>query len=149
MRKKISSTPETTGMSKGFIFITLLLLTGLFGNSAIQAEAGASWSPGPDDDDVHRFVDEMPEIVGGIEELYSHLTYPDRAVRGGIEGRVVLQFVIDENGQVHNPEILRDIGAGCGEAAIEAVQKVEFTPGRQNGQAVSVLYSLPITFQLQ
>ena len=113
--------------------------------AAMMAESDFS----ADDEDIYRVVDEMPEIVGGIQELYKHLRYPERALRGSVEGRVVVQFVIDENGNVHNPEILRDIGAGCGEAAVDAIQKVQFTPGRQNGIAVPVIYALPINFQIQ
>ncbi|MDG5765934.1 energy transducer TonB [Balneolales bacterium ANBcel1] len=124
------------------IFAILLLAASFMGNHSATAMA-------PDEDEVYRVVEEMPEIIGGIQELYKHLQYPERAVRGGVEGRVVVQFIIDENGEIHNPEILRDIGAGCGDAAVEAIKSVRFSPGRQNGQAVAVLYALPITFQIQ
>lgn len=66
-----------------------------------------------------------------------------------VEGRVFIRFIVDENGEVQEPEILKDIGAGCGEAAIEGIKQLKFTPGTQNGQPVSVYYTLPVTFKLQ
>lgn len=102
-----------------------------------------------DDDEVYRIVDEMPEIVGGIEALYEHLTYPERAVRARIQGRVIIQFIITEQGDILETEILRDIGGDCGQAAVKAIKKVTFTPGRQDGRAVPVLYALPVTFRIE
>lgn len=60
-----------------------------------------------------------------------------------------VRFVVDESGNVKNPEVLKDIGAGCGEAAIEGIKKVKFTPATNGGQPVSVYYTLPITFKIQ
>jgi len=57
--------------------------------------------------------------------------------------------VVDKEGNVRDPKVLRDIGGGCGEAAIEAVKEVKFTPGRLNGEAVNVQYSMPVTFRLE
>ena len=101
-----------------------------------------------DTTDVHTVVDEMPEIIGGLPELYKNINYPARAVNAGIEGRVFLQFIVDTEGFPRDAVVLRDIGGGCGEAAIEALQKVRFTPGILNGEAVNVQFSLPVTFRL-
>ncbi len=109
--------------------------------------------PPPEDDEeeepeVFTIVEDMPELKGGMEAIYRNLRYPEIARQAGIEGRVIVQFIIDENGQVVDPQVVRGIGGGCDEAAIEAVKQVEFTPGRQRGRAVRVRYSLPITFRL-
>ncbi len=109
--------------------------------------------PPPDDDEeeepeVFTIVEDMPELVGGMQSIYEHLRYPEIARKAGIEGRVVVQFIIDEEGNVIDPVVVRGIGGGCDEAAIEAVKQVRFTPGRQRGRAVRVRYSLPITFRL-
>lgn len=98
--------------------------------------------------EVFTIVEDMPELQGGMDAIYEHLEYPEIARQAGIEGRVVVQFIIDENGQVVDPQVVRGIGGGCDEAAIEAVKQVEFTPGRQRGRPVKVRYSLPITFRL-
>ena len=132
-----------------FLSLFIILLSGSLSVNSAHSEIKAALAAETAPDEVHRVVEQMPEIVGGIEELYQHLEYPQSAIRAEIEGRVVIQFVVDQNGNIHNPEILRDIGAGCGEAAIDAVQNVEFTPGKQDGEAVSVIYSLPITFRLE
>lgn len=99
-------------------------------------------------DSVLMVAEVMPEIIGGLQELYSNIRYPRQATIQGIEGRVIIQFIVTAEGRVENPTILRDIGGGCGEAAIEALRNVRFTPATQNGQPVSVYYSLPITFRL-
>ncbi len=98
--------------------------------------------------EVFTIVEDMPELKGGMQAIYDHLEYPEMARQAGIEGRVVVQFIIDEEGQVRDPVVVRGIGGGCDEAAIEAVKQVEFTPGRQRGRPVQVRYSLPITFRL-
>lgn len=109
--------------------------------------------PPPDDDEedepeVFTIVEDMPELIGGMQAIYRNLRYPEIARKAGIEGRVVVQFIIDEEGRVVDPVVVRGIGGGADEAAIEAVKQVSFTPGRQRGRAVRVRYSLPITFRL-
>ena len=98
---------------------------------------------------VYQVVEEMPKIVGGLPAVYKNIEYPKTAVRAGVQGRVFLKFVVDEEGNVRDPQVLKDIGAGCGNAAIEAIKQVKFTPGRHNGKVVKVQYSLPVKFQLK
>ena len=98
--------------------------------------------------EIFTIVEDMPELIGGMDAIYRHLVYPEAARQAGIEGRVVLQFIIDEQGQVTDPVVIRGIGGGCDEAALRAIQRVEFTPGRQRGRPVKVRYSLPIVFRL-
>lgn len=112
--------------------------------------------PPPEEDEeeemepeVFTIVQDMPQLIGGMEAIYQHLRYPELARQAGIEGRVVVQFIIDEEGNVTDPVIVRGIGGGCDEAAIEAVKQVRFTPGRQRGRPVRVRYSIPIVFRLQ
>ena len=102
-----------------------------------------------DTDEVHTVVDEMPEIIGGLSELYKNIRYPASAQSAGIEGRVFLQFIVDKEGYPQDPQILRDIGGGCGDAAVAALKRVRFTPGILNGEPVNVQFSLPVTFRLE
>ena len=104
-----------------------------------------------DDDEAEIFmaVEHMPEMIGGISSVYANLRYPDIARQAGIEGRVVVQFVIDETGTINSPTVLRGIGGGCDEAAVDALMKVRFSPGRQRGRPVKVLYTVTIHFQLE
>lgn len=94
-------------------------------------------------------VERMPEPRGGMAAIYNRVRYPEIARKAGIEGRVVVQFIVDEGGNVVNPTVIRGIGGGCDEAAIEAVKGVKFTPGMQGGRAVKVQFQLPIVFRLQ
>ena len=98
--------------------------------------------------EVYNIVDTMPEIVGGLSSLYDKIVYPDLAMKSGVEGRVFVRFIVDENGEVTNPEILKDIGAGCGNAAVKALEPVKFTQAKLNGEVVKVYYTLPITFKI-
>jgi periplasmic protein TonB len=94
-------------------------------------------------------VEQMPEIIGGIQALSRYLTYPELARRAGVEGVVYVLAFVDEKGAVQHTEIARGIGAGCDEAAAEAVQKVSFKPGLQRGQPVKVRVMVPVRFSLR
>lgn len=94
-------------------------------------------------------VEQMPELIGGLASVQKQITYPKLAVMAGIEGRVVVQFIIDKEGNVNDPVVVRGIGGGCDEEAVKAVQQAKFIPGRQRGKPVLVRYSLPISFSLK
>jgi protein TonB len=107
--------------------------------------------PPPKEEEEQFFivVENMPQLIGGLGKLQSQVTYPEMARRAGIEGRVTIQFIVNEKGQVENPRVIRGIGGGCDEEALKAVSKARFTPGLQRGRPVKVQYSLPIVFRLQ
>ena len=113
-------------------------------------------SPPPSDPpDVHDFVpvEDMPQMLpdeeAAMRALQRSITYPEAARRAQVEGRVIVQFVVDRSGAVREVTVLRGIGAGCDEEAIRAVQGLRFTPGRQRGKPVEVRMTLPITFRLR
>lgn len=108
--------------------------------------------PPPEDDDeeeVFVIVETMPEIIGGIEAIQNSVRYPEMARRAGIEGRVIVQFVVNERGEVENPQVVRSIGGGADEEALRAVREAKFTPGMQRGRPVKVQFSVPVVFRLQ
>lgn len=94
-------------------------------------------------------VEEMPEPIGGIAEIQKKIIYPEIAKRAGVEGKVYVLAFVDESGKVTNAKIIKGIGAGCDEAALSAVLKTKFKPGKQRGKAVKVQVSIPIVFKLQ
>lgn len=100
------------------------------------------------EDGVFVVVEQMPELIGGLAAVAEHITYTPIAKRAGVEGRVFLQFVVSKEGIPENIRVTRGIGAGLDEAAVEAVSKIRFIPGRQRGEAVPVKMSLPVTFKL-
>jgi periplasmic protein TonB len=91
----------------------------------------------------------MPELIGGLEAVQDLIRYPEMARRANIEGTVHLQFIVDENGRVVDPVVVRGIGGGCDEAALEAVRQVRFRPGVQRGRPVKVRFSIPVRFRLR
>jgi protein TonB len=102
-----------------------------------------------DEEEIFVVVEQMPELIGGLSSLSQYITYPEMARRAQIEGRVIVQFIIDKEGNVHNPEVIRGIGGGCDEIAVKAVKKAKFIPGMQRGKPVNVKYSMPINFTLK
>lgn len=102
-----------------------------------------------DEENFFVAVEQMPEMKGGQEWLYNNINYPNKARKAGIEGKVIVQFVVDEDGKAGNINVLRGIGGGCDEAAIAVIKKAEFEPGRQRGNLVSVQMAQTINFQLQ
>ena len=100
------------------------------------------------DAEVFEVVEDPPEPVGGLHEIYENLEYPETAREAGIQGQVVIQFIVTEDGDVDQVEGLRDIGGGTMEAAKQAIKDTEWKPGEQKGRAVNVRFQLPVSFQL-
>ncbi|NBC26324.1 MAG: TonB family protein [Bacteroidetes bacterium] len=100
-------------------------------------------------DDFFVVVEEMPELIGGLASIQKNIRYPEMARRAGIEGRVYVQFIVNEQGEVERPKVIRGIGGGADEEALRAVKQAKFKPGIQRGQPVRVQYSLPVVFRLQ
>lgn len=102
-----------------------------------------------DEEDYFVVVENMPELIGGLASIQSEIEYPESARNAGIEGRVYVQFIVNEEGDVEEPRVIRGIGGGADEVALEAVKKAKFKPGYQRGKPVRVQYSLPVVFRLQ
>lgn len=104
-----------------------------------------------EDDEPEFFivVEEDPELIGGIAGLQKSIRYPEMAIKMGITGRVYLQFIVDEKGNVVDPVVTRPLGGGTDEAALEAIKKAKFKPGKQRGKPVKVQYSMFVTFQIR
>ena len=98
-------------------------------------------------DDFFVVVEQMPQLIGGLASLQKKVKYPEMARRAAIEGRVTIQFIVNEQGEVENPRVIRGIGGGCDEEALKAVMTARFKPGMQRGRPVRVQYSLPIVFR--
>lgn len=98
--------------------------------------------------DAYVVVEEMPRLIGGLSVLQQELRYPEQAREAGIEGRVYVRFVVNEEGRVVEPSVIRGIGGGCDEEALRVVRQAQFEPGKQRGRPVRVQYAIPIVFQL-
>jgi protein TonB len=93
-------------------------------------------------------VQQMPEPIGGIAAIQKLITYPEIAKRAGVQGRVYVQAYVDELGNVTKVELIKGIGAGCDEEAMNAVNSVKFLPGKQRGIPVKVKMYIPLLFRL-
>ncbi|MDX1637015.1 MAG: energy transducer TonB [Balneolaceae bacterium] len=124
-------------------------------DAELDLDAPLDMPPPPDDggdEEEENFfvvVENMPELIGGLASLQQKVRYPEMARKAGIEGRVIIQFIVNEEGNVESPRVVRGIGGGCDEEALRAVKEAKFKPGRQRGKPVRVQYSLPIVFKLQ
>ena len=105
-------------------------------------------------EEVFRSVEQMPQFPGGeaalMKYLQSHINYPPMAAENNVQGRVVVQFVVDKTGKVGEVKVVRSVDKDLDKEAVRVCKSLpKFTPGRQNGQAVSVWYTLSVTFKLQ
>ena len=103
---------------------------------------------------IYRSVEQMPRFPGGeaalMKYLDSHIVYPPLAAMNEVEGRVVVQFVVKKDGSVGEVKIVRSVDKDLDKEAIRVVKSLpKFTPGRQNGKAVNVWYTLPVPFKLK
>ncbi|MCB0519068.1 MAG: energy transducer TonB [Saprospiraceae bacterium] len=84
-----------------------------------------------------------------LEFIYSEIVYPTIARENGISGMVVTRFVVERDGSISNIEIIRDIGGGCGDEAMRVIKKMpNWIPGKQRGNPVRVMFTLPVKFVL-
>ncbi len=93
--------------------------------------------------------EDNPEPIGGLAGIQKKIIYPEIAKRIGVEGKVYVLAFIDESGTVTEAKITKGIGAGCDEAALDAVMKTKFIPGKQRGKPVKVQMTIAIDFKLQ
>jgi periplasmic protein TonB len=130
------------------LFLILTLLT-----SVLLSHAQNAVQPIGENSKVYTIVENMPEFSGGdaamLNFIKDNIVYPDKAKENKIQGRVYVNFVVDEAGRVTSAKILRGIGGGCDEEALRVVNMMPlWKPGMQNGKTVKVVYNLPITFSL-
>lgn len=102
---------------------------------------------------VEEKVDKMPEPQGGMSGLMSYLggniKYPEAAREKGIEGVVMVSFVVKKEGEISDVAIIRGIGAGCDQEAMRVVKSMpKWTPGEKDGAKVNTQMQLPIKFKL-
>ncbi len=97
------------------------------------------------------YVEQMPLFDGSIiAYLSNNVHYPESARKAGIEGPVLVRFIVNEDGAVSDVEVIRGIGGGCDEEAARAIAAMpHWKPGMQNGIPVKVYFTLPVKFVLQ
>lgn len=110
--------------------------------------------PGCEDEDADDDTKKQCADQKLLDYIYKTIKYPAMAREAGIEGLVVVSFVVAKDGSIKDAKVRRDIGGGCGKEALRVVKDMtklpeKWTPGKQRGRAVGVRYNLPVKFRLQ
>jgi len=110
--------------------------------------------PKEEETKVFDVVEQMPEFPGGqaalLKWISDNIKYPTIAEENGIQGRVVCTFVVERDGSVTDVQVARSIDPSLDKEAVRVLKKMpKWIPGKQNGSAVRVKYTVPVTFRLQ
>lgn len=106
-----------------------------------------------DDNHLFQVVECMPEFPGGMKRcmdfIQKEMRYPEEAKNAGIQGRVILQFIIEKDGTPAQPRIVRSVHPLLDKEALRIIRQMpKWTPGKQDGKPQRVLYTIPISFRL-
>ena len=153
----VSSMPKwKPGKQKGEAVNVMYTLPVMFrlGGDADKKEASTQTEAKVDENGIHQVCEEMPEFPGGMREcmnwLSKNVNYPATAQEKGIQGRVIIQFVVERDGSITEPKVVRGIDPDLDKEALRVVSAMpNWKPGKQKGEAVRVKYTLPVMFRLQ
>ena len=136
-------------MTQRLTVLLALLVTGCDSEAAQPVDpvpVGRACTPEAIGRGMIEFSEVSPVLIGGLAALWKHIEYPEADRLAGTEGTVVLRFVVGLDGWACDPAVARGVSSRLDAAAMEAIQRVRFTPGRQNGQPVAVRMSVPVRF---
>ena len=145
------------GMQKGEAVRVKYTLPIMFRLSNDSSDSKAAETPRKaivDENGVHQVCEEMPEFPGGMQEcmkwLGKNINYPEDCKKEGIQGRVIVQFVVDKDGSIKDPTIARGVHPSLDKEALRVLSSMpNWKPGKQKGEAVKVRYTIPVMFKLQ
>ena len=108
----------------------------------------------PNESEVFTVVENNPSYPGGeyarMKFLQHNIKYPADAISKTIEGKVIINFIVEKDGTVSNVKVIQGIGGGCDEEAVRVARLMpKWNPGKQSGVPVRVLFNMPITFRLK
>lgn len=104
--------------------------------------------------EVFDVVEQMPEYPGGMQALFQYmadnLKYPKDAMKQQVEGRVLVQFIVETDGSISNAEVIKRVFPSLDEEAIRVISAMpKWAPGKQNGKVVRVKFTVPVSFRLK
>ena len=104
-------------------------------------------------EEIFVVVEHEPEFPGGLDKMYqfiaSNVKYPTEAKEKGVSGTVMVSFVVERDGSISNPKVVKGIGAGCDEEVLRVLKAMpKWKPGRVQNKTVRVQYTLPFRFSL-
>lgn len=132
------------------LFCLILILCGCL---PVSAQQHRRFMPKVDENGVYFVAEKMPEFPGGQEALMKYLSmnvrYPTEAQKNRIGGRVIVQFVITEDGSITQEKIVRGVEASLDTEALRVVRQMpKWSPGMEKGEPVKVRYNIPIFFRM-
>ena len=132
--------------------IALMLLVALLSSTAVMAQKTVI-KKNQSKEPVFDVVEVMPQFPGGQDSLMSFLMhtvkYPKEAMEKGVQGRVVVQFIVEKDGTVSSPNVVKAVTPALDQEAIRVVQCMpKWAPGKQRGKEVRTKFTLPVTFRL-
>jgi len=139
----------TAKFSLGKVMLMLTITAGFLFSFSGNAKAQDTFNG----EEVFVVAEEMPVFPGETKALYqaisSNLRYPQSAKENGIEGKVMIRFIVDKDGAVKNPTVIKSVDPSLDKAALDAVKLLpKFKPGKIGGKPVNVYYTVPIAFKL-
>ena len=107
-----------------------------------------------EEQEIFQVVEEMPEFPGGMGEcmkwLSKNMKYPTISQENGVQGRVIVQFVVNKDGSIVDPVVVRGVDPYLDKEALRVIAMMpKWKPGKQRGKAVRVKYTVPVMFRLQ
>ena len=108
----------------------------------------------PEEQTIFEVVENMPDFPGGqaalMQYLAKNIKYPTIAQENGVQGRVIVQFVVNKDGTIVDPVVVRSVDPYLDKEALRGIKAMpKWNPGKQRGKAVRVKYTVPVTFRLQ
>jgi periplasmic protein TonB len=144
---------------KNLILITVVIL---ISSASVKAQETEPKKPNPSDvavveisgNAVFSAVEQAPEFKGGMEAFYKYLQqsirYPAKAVKKGIQGKVLVSFIVEKDGSLSNIRVVRGVAKDIDAEAFRVIKaSPNWNPGIQNGRPVRVIYNTPISFTLE
>ncbi len=125
------------------LLTVLILLLASYSTQNIQSKTLL-----PGDDAYLAFADTMPEPIGGLEQVFKKVSYPETAKKNGISGKVYVMAMINEKGEVDDAKVIKGIGSGCDEEVIKAVKSSKFKPAQNQGAPVKAKFTMAFTFKI-
>lgn len=124
---------------------------GIFAENPMVEDPVIIQTPVIEESKIFKVVEQPPVYDGGFDAMNAWLAnkirYPKLALENNVSGPVYIQFVVDEEGNISDAKVVRGIGFGCDEEALKAVQKMpKWIPGKQQGKAVKVQFTIPVQF---
>lgn len=98
-------------------------------------------------DNGYVVISQMPELLGSMKDFQRKVRYPSALEGSGIEGRVMVMFIVNEYGDVEDPEVIEGLHENIDMEAIRVVQEADFKPGMMNGVPIRVQFNMPVFFR--